>query len=173
MTDESDADIELTAEEITRFRKIAKEQRKVGSSIRYERRLADGSHIQVQMNGATPEQVALIHWLQAEEAWKAQEEWRKKEIKQELKRQQQKQKELDKRNKLKAEHEALLNDPSITGFRRDMLLRHAPVDPYTHFDTVLRCRSCYGTDYDPERLVFPCNEYVFTSEWTPDDDGTD
>jgi hypothetical protein len=172
------SETELTPEEIEKYRRLVKtaDQRKKGSNITYERRMPDGSHITVQMNGATPEQVALIHWLQAEEAWKNQLEWDKKENQRKRKEAKKQQEQRDRNNSLITEHEALV---AITpaGFRRDSLIRHAPTRStygYSYYD-YLQCTSCYGTDYEPERVSFPCPEYVFITEWeaTPEKDDND
>lgn len=172
------SETELTPEEIEKYRRLVKtaDQRKKGSNITYERRMPDGSHITVQMNGATPEQVALIQWLQAEEAWKAQKAWRAREIKVELERQRKIQEELTRQDVQIAKHEARLDSPVYTGFRRDALLRHSPVrPPRQYYQENLKCRSCYTTDYEPENVDFPCPEYVFTTEWeaTPEKDDND
>lgn len=156
-----------TDEEIENYRKLVQEadQRRRGIDISYTRRGANGERISVSLHGATPEQVAIIHWLQAEDEWHANKKYRERQLKQELERQRRRQKEIDRQNKLIGEHVALMQSPGITGFRRDSLLRHAPMR-LDNGDRLL-CTSCYDTEYEPQHLGFPCEEYVFTRDWAP------
>lgn len=160
----------MSETELEKARRIVEtaDKRRRGSSITYERRSPDGSRINVQMHGATPEQVALIQWLQAEEAWKNQLAWDKKENQRKRKEAKKQQEQRDRNNAFITEHEALV---AITpaGFRRDSLIRHAPTRSYgrSYYD-YLQCTSCYSTDYEPDRVSFPCPEYVFITEWEPE-----
>jgi hypothetical protein len=165
-------EVELTSEEINKYRKLVQkhDQEQKGIDIVYTRTGPDGFSLQAKIYGATPEQAAIVTWLQAEDEWKRNSQRRAREIKLELERQRKRQEAIDRRAKQVEDHEAALTAPDMTGFRRDMLLRHAPTPPYEAHDNQLRCRVCYDTDYEPERLVFPCNEYVFTMAWVPDSD---
>lgn len=161
----------LPPEIIEKYRKLVREadQATRGADISYTRRLADGSHINVNMRGATPEQVAIIQWLQAEEAWKEHQKYKARELQIELEKQRKRQETLDRWEKQIKDHEELLakTPPS---FRRDMLIRHEPTRPYpnTFHRTHLECGTCMSTDYEPDYLSWPCNEYVFTVDWKSD-----
>lgn len=135
------------------------------ASISYSRRGPDGSSINVTLHGATPEQVAIIEWLQAEASWHANKEYRARQIKQELERQKRRQRVLDQQKRLVDEHLELMKSLTIAGFRRDSLIRHAPM--YLDNGDRLLCTSCYTTDYEPEHVGFPCPEYVFIRDWAP------
>lgn len=137
-----------------------------GINISYTRTGPRGEKTTVNLFGATPEQAAIIMWLKAEDEWKANERYRARQLELKLVRQKQRQKEIDRQNKLIDEHVALMHTPEITGFRRDVLLRHAPM----RLDDGKRllCTSCYTTDYhEVEHQSFPCDEYIFACDWEP------
>lgn len=135
------------------------------ASISYSRRGPDGSSINVTLHGATPEQVAMIEWLQAEASWHNDQEYRARRLKHELERQKRRQREIDRQNTLIDKHLELMKALTIEGFRRDSLIRHAPMR--LDNDDRLLCTSCYNTEYEPEHLSFPCPEYVFIRDWAP------
>lgn len=136
---------------------------KLPINIDYEYTSPDGAHVVVNMVGATPEQAALVTWLRAEEAWRRTQHWEDRERERKLKEKQEKAELKLKVKRAESQHKALLEQ--ATGFRRAVLERHAPQEPY-RYDRGLVCSYCDdGARYEPDWLPFPCVEYQFAREW--------
>lgn len=133
-------------------------------NVRYETTHSDGSRSVVGMFDVTEEQAALVQWLNAENAWHCQvKEQERQSIEQRRKTAEQRL-AANRRLHVKKMHNALVNRAS--GFRRDVLMRHAPSN---HFrGGPLKCKTCYTRDYEPERIEFPCGEYQFARDWVED-----
>jgi len=131
-----------------------------GLIMRYSVTLPDGSRMSVGLQGITADQVALVQWLQAEQAWHrkvVQDERARTEKHREDTR---RRRVAAKRERLRAEHDERVADAS--GFREQALIRHAP--RFADFPRVL-CTTCVTTDYEPDPVEFPCAEYVFARDW--------
>lgn len=156
-----------TPEEIAHWRTVIQEedQRRRGIDVSYQRTNPDGTTLHMNIPNATPEQAALVAWLQAEDNWKADAARRERQRAAELKQQREAQEQIEKMHRSLAEHEILL--ASATGFQRAMLERHAPTESYLDYKTgKLSCRTCTDREWEPESLDFPCDEYEFTRDYS-------
>jgi len=130
-------------------------------TLRYSVSLPDGSNMNMGLANLTPDQVAVVHWLQAEQAWTR----TLAEIERKRLARQRKDDErclaADERRRVRAEHAQRLTN--LRGFRKQALLRHAPVQWRSTDDLV--CASCISREYEPDRVAFPCDEYLFARDW--------
>ena len=157
---------DVSPEELARMRRVIAEADRAERfvEVSFERTNPDGSRMSMNIPRATPEQAALVAWLQAEDAWKRNQGYREREAA----RKRQEQIERDERavrvQKAKAEHGRLMR--SAVGFRHAALVRHRPVDAADARGPRLLCHECDDGEYEPESLPFPCPEYVFARDWS-------
>lgn len=130
-------------------------------TLRYSVRLPDGSSMTMGLTDLTPDQVAVVHWLQAEQAWqRTLDEIERKRLARQRK-DDERCRAADERRRVRAEHAERLT--GLRGFRRLALVRHAPVQWRGTDDLV--CASCITHEYEPDRVSFPCAEYLFARDW--------
>ena len=130
-------------------------------TMRYSVHFTDGSSMTMGLTGLTPDQVALVQWLQAEKAWHrsvVEDERRREKQREEAAEQS---RTANERLRVKRAHNKLVN--GATGFHEAALIRHAPVKLRRSDDLV--CASCISREYEPDRVAFPCDEYLFARDW--------
>jgi hypothetical protein len=140
-------------------------------NIDYEFTGIDGSHHQVSLYDATPEQAAVVSWLRAEDEWKRRNQWQAKELVRERAEERKAAERAAKVTYLREQHEALLQRFPNQFFRRAVLERHGPIGNGSTYPRggLLVCMICDDGKYEAEGLEFPCAEYRFARDWSSND----
>lgn len=130
-------------------------------TLRYSVHLPDGSSMTMGLTDLTPEQVAVVHWLQAEQAWtRTLAEVERKRLARQRK-DAERLRAAEERRLVRIEHDRRIDE--ATGFRLAALTRHGPTKRIGAEGLV--CAVCFVGNYEPDPVEFPCSEYLFARDW--------